>query len=65
MELFKTNLKIYYSPIEYPNDEFRIIQQNFKEQYWKYRSEFYCDIYKSSGTFTDEEIYEIHKSLRE
>ncbi len=64
MELFKTNVNFYKSSLKIENEDFKIIQTKFKEQYWEYRSHFYCDIYQSNGDFTDEEMYEIHKSLR-
>lgn len=64
-ELFKTNTEFYNSSMKIPQNEFEKIQKSFKEQYWNYRYIFYSDIYQSSGSFTDEEMYEIHKSLRE
>lgn len=63
--LFKTNINFYNSTLKINDEEFKIIQKHFKEQYWEYRSDFYCDVYKSTEEFTDEEMYKIHKSLRE
>lgn len=63
-ELFKTNVNFYKSSTR-NNEEFAIIQTQFKEKYWEYRSQFYCNIYQTTGDFTEEEMYEIHKSLRE
>ena len=64
MELFKSNLKFYDSKIE-TCDEFKRLQKKFKERYWDYRCIFYSDIYHPSGDFTEEEMYELHKSLRD
>lgn len=62
MELFKTNVNFYKS-LTKNNEEFDMMQNRFKEQYWEYRSKFYCDVYQPTGDFTDEEMYQIHKSL--
>ena len=51
--------------LDFFTELFKTMQKNFKERYWDYRYIFYSDIYQSSGSFTDEEMYEIHKSLRE
>ncbi|MBE6496897.1 MAG: hypothetical protein E7Z81_01230 [Methanobrevibacter sp.] len=64
-ELFKTNTEFYYSSVKISHNEFKTIQKKFKEKYWNYRYLFYGDIYQSSGSYTDEKMYEIHKSLRE
>ncbi|MEE0934277.1 MAG: hypothetical protein U0L42_01255 [Methanobrevibacter sp.] len=64
-ELFKTNTEFYNSSEKIPLNEFKTIQKKFKERYWDYRYIFYNDIYQPSGSFTDEEMYEIHKSLRD
>jgi hypothetical protein len=63
MELFKTNLEFYDSDIKVSN-EFKATQKRFKERYWDYRYIFYSAIYQSSGDFTEEEMYKIHKRLR-
>ena len=65
IELFKTNIEFYNSYGKVSTNEFKTVQKNFKERYWDYRYIFYSDIYQSSGSFTDEEMYEIHKSLSE
>lgn len=63
MDLFKTNANLYSSTVKIDAEEIETMRTSFKEQYWKYRSSFYCEVYKSSGKFSDEEMYEIHKSL--
>ena len=64
MELFKASMNFYKSSTT-NNEEFTTMQAQFEEQYWKYRSQFYCEIYQPTGDFTEEEMYEIHKSLRD
>lgn len=64
-ELFKTNTEFYNSYGKVSTNEFKTMQKKFKERYWDYRYIFYSEIYQSSGSFTDKEMYEIHKSLRE
>lgn len=39
-------------------------QNSFKKRYHEYRREFYKNIYKPNGEFSEDEIYKIHKSLR-
>ena len=64
MELFKTTVNYYNSTLKISDKEFKTIQTDFKERYWEYRSQFYCNIYQSTGNYTDKEMYEIHESLR-
>ena len=63
MELFKTNIN-FYKKNQTATDEFKRLQKDFKEKYWDYRCIFYSYIYQSSGDFTEDEMYKIHKHLR-
>ena len=40
-------------------------QNSFKKRCHNFRREFYKNIYKSDGEFSEEEIYNIHESLRD
>lgn len=64
MEIFTTNVNFYNNSLKITDEEFETLKIHFKKQYWKYRSQFYCDIYQPTGDFSEEEMYEIHKSLR-
>ena len=64
MEIFTTNMNFYNKSLKITDEEFETLKIHFKKQYRKYRSQFYCDIYQPTGDFTEEEMYEIHKSLR-
>ena len=65
MELFTTNVNFYNSLLKITEKKFKKVQTNFKQQFWEYRSHFYCNIYQPTGEFSEEEMYEIHKSLRD
>lgn len=52
----------------FSNEELEIYEKEqigFKKRHHEYRRKFYCDIYVPSGEFSEEEMYNIHKSLRE
>lgn len=63
MEFFKTNMNFYES-LSRNYEKITMMKHQFEEQYWEYRSQFYCEIYQTTGDFTEEEMYKIHKSLR-
>lgn len=64
MEIFTTDIKYYNSPLTSNSDEFKTIQNKFKEKYHRYRREFYWNIYEYSDDFDEKEMYEFAKSLR-
>lgn len=45
--------------------DFGIYQNETKTKHRQYRHKFLGEIYVSNGLYTDEEMYEIHASLRE
>lgn len=56
-ELFKTNMNHY--------DEFQKIQNDYKMRHLEFKREFYLNIYDDDGTFNQEEMYALAKSLDE
>lgn len=72
IELFDFFIDVWNAKIRlngnYSKGELEIYEKRqieFKKRYHGYRRKFYCDIYEPSGEFSEEEMYEIHKSLRE
>ena len=64
ISLFKTNQEFYKNSTSINDEEFRIHQESCRNEYHEYRCIFYQKIYESSGTYTDDELYEILKGWR-
>lgn len=58
----KVDLAENYSEVELK--KYEKLQNSFKKRYRKYRREFYCNIYELSEDYSEEELYNIHASLR-
>lgn len=64
IEMWNAKIKLInnFSKKEFENyEEFK---NNFKIRYGSYRHEFYLEIHISNNEFSEEEMYEIHESLR-
>lgn len=62
IDLFKTNLE-FYNMDDSIDKEFACHRNNYKNKYHEYRRIFYQDIYEPSGNYSEEDLYEILKSL--
>lgn len=65
MKIFQTNTNYYNSSLNADSEEFKIMQNSFKDKYHQYRREFYWNIYEQSDDFDEKEMYEFAKTLRE
>lgn len=59
----KIRLITNYSHLEL--ERYNEFKNSFKIKYGKYRHKFYLEIHKSTGEFSEKEIYKLHESLRE
>jgi hypothetical protein len=58
----KINLVENYSKAQLK--KYEDLQNSFKKRYREYRHEFYTNIYELSEDYSEEELYDIHASLR-
>lgn len=65
IEIFKTNISFYKNESELSEKDFKNHQRDYKNRYHNYRTIFYQKIYEPSGRYSDEELYEFLKSLKE
>lgn len=72
LELFDFFIEIWNAKIELVNnfsekelEKYEEFKNSFKSRYGSYRHEFYLEVYKSENEFSEDEMYEIHQSLRE
>lgn len=72
LELFNFFIEVWNEKIRLNNNNskkqleiYKQKQNNFKNRLHKYRREFYCNIYTFSNEFSEDEMYNIHSSLRE
>lgn len=65
IDLFKTNIEFYKNESKLSEKDFKNHQKDYKNRYHDYRTIFYQKIYEPSGKYTDEELYEFLKSLKE
>lgn len=65
MEIWDARIKFNKEFSKEELNQYKAQQNSFKKRCHKYRREFYCDIYKPDGEFSEIEIYEIHESLRD
>ena len=65
IEIFKTNFDYYLNSNNMSFEEFELFQEEIKRKHREYRREFYNKVYEKSGNYADNELYEIHESLRE
>ena len=60
IEIWDARINSSPTSLEYEN-----LHISFKKRYHQYRREFFEDIYVQSGDFSSEEMYNVHKRLRE
>lgn len=65
MEIWDARIKLNREFIQEELELYKEQQISFKKRCHEYRREFYCNIYKSNGEFSEEEMYKIHESLRD
>ncbi|SEL20852.1 hypothetical protein SAMN05216439_0158 [Methanobrevibacter gottschalkii] len=65
INLIKTSSDYYLNLTEMSIKDFGIYQNETKTRYRQYRRKFHTDVYVLSGDFTEDQMYEIHASLRE
>lgn len=64
MEILDAKINLINNFCEDETRKYEKIQTEFKARYWDFESEFYLNIYKSTGEFSEEELYKIHENLR-
>lgn len=65
VELFKANFEFYKNNVSKDDERYLSHQESYKRKYHKYREIFYQDIYEFSGNYTENELYEILRSLKD
>jgi hypothetical protein len=64
ISLFKRNLEFYREGVSADDESFRLHRDSYKKEYRNYRRIFYQEIYKPSGRFTEDELYEVLKGWK-
>ena len=65
IEIWNAKIKLIDNFSKRELEKYDAILNNFKSRYRAYRHEFYLKIYKSNSEFSQNEMYEIHESLRQ
>lgn len=65
MELWNAKIKLINNFSKKELETYEEFKNSFKLRYGTYRHEFYLKIYKSEKEFSENELYQIHESLRE
>ena len=64
MEILDAKINLINNFCEDEIRKYEKIQTEFKARYWDFESEFYLNIHKSTGEFSEKELYKIHENLR-
>ena len=64
INLFKGNIQFYVES-EFDERGFITHQNNYQQKYYEYRTLFYQGIYDSSDNYSENEVYEFLKSLKD
>lgn len=65
MEIWNAKIKLINNFSKNELEKYEESENSFKIRYGNYRHEFYLKIYKSNNEFSEDEMYQIHESLRE
>lgn len=65
IELLESKIRLINNYSEFELKRYEKFKVHFKKIYSNIRHEFYNEIYESSGEFSENELYNIHESLRE
>lgn len=65
IEMWNAKIKLINNFSKKELENYKEFINDFKSKYGSYRHEFYLEIYKSENDFSEKEMYDIHKSLRE